>query len=98
MLEINGTRDFIKSVGHRMRVARVDARLSLAKVGHALGVSAQTISSFERGNLLGGPSIGQVYAFCVACDCSIADILTPRRSRNENHQENWHREQIQRHI
>ena len=53
-----------ETVGERLRVARLLAGLDQTEIGHMVGVSRPTVSSWERG--LREPSVSQFIAWALA--------------------------------
>lgn len=75
MLRMEGLSEFVRVVGHRLRVARVDAGKTMAEAAHDMHVSAPTLSCIERGNTVSGPTVGQLWTLCRIYGCPIDHII-----------------------
>lgn len=63
---------FKEMVGHRLRVARVEARMTQESLARASGVSVMTIANTERGE--SSPTFENVYRLAEAIGCTPNDL------------------------
>lgn len=64
--------DFKEMVGHRLKVLRVDARMSQEELAQRSGVSVAAIGNYEQGK--GGPLLETACALAEALGCTPNDL------------------------
>lgn len=65
-----------KIIGHRLRVARVDARLTLAQAAKGAGINKDSISRYERG--MYQIPVSTLVSLCTLYGKDPADIIKPQ--------------------
>lgn len=65
--------DLKKQLGHRIKVRRVDCRLTQEELANRIGMKQGQLSQVERGLL--GLSVSQLVAIARALDCQVSDLL-----------------------
>lgn len=71
-----------ETVGGRLRAARKNKRLTLAKVGKHVGVSAQAVAQWEYGEA--EPSLDKLRILVRLLEFEVADILGMPKRRNSD--------------
>lgn len=61
-----------RETGHRIKVLRVDARMSQQDLSEATGINATTIARYETGEFM--PGLDNAFLIAKALNCSIDDI------------------------
>lgn len=64
--------NFKKAVGHRIRVARTDARMTQEDLAKASGVSPTGIVNIENG--YSSPTLENAYKIAKAIGCTVNDL------------------------
>lgn len=63
----------MKAFGHRLRMARTDAKLSQGELAKKAEVSLTTISTCERGETI--PMLSTAFQLAVALNCTPNDLM-----------------------
>jgi transcriptional regulator with XRE-family HTH domain len=66
-----------KQLGHRIKVRRVDCRLTQEELADRISMKQGQLSQVERGLL--GLSVSQLVAIARALDCQVSDLLEEER-------------------
>ena len=70
-----------KQLGHRIKVRRVDCRLTQEELADRISMKQGQLSQVERGLL--GLSVSQLVAIARALDCQVSDLLPPEERLRE---------------
>jgi transcriptional regulator with XRE-family HTH domain len=73
--------DLKTQLGHRIKVRRVDCRLTQEELADRIGMKQGQLSQVERGLL--GLSVSQLVAIARALDCPVSDLLPPEERLRE---------------